>query len=307
MITHYMLSVGVFLILFLIEGLSLPRLENVTIDSYNLHNVIRWSALQPLDNTTLKYMVQYKYSGIDAWKNYEGCAPTVDTYCSFLPQHPYVNVTLRVQAQAGNHTSPWSQTQPFMGHIQSRLGHPNVTLTPVDLHSLQIEVDPDTNLKKLYGDALKYRVFYGKEHEPLRIHDDLPSPMTITSLEAGVKYCFKVYYVIFPDKRLGNSASKLECVTTEESEKERVIRIAWLSILFVILSGAVISGCIFVVIQNYSKIKESLWPDLSVDSWILEYDFSKIPKDRFCNSYSKETWDRVSVIIENDNYQGEES
>lgn len=50
-----------------------------------------------------------------------------------------------------------------------RLGHPNLTLTPVDRHSLQIEIDPDANLRKLYGDALKYRVVYGKEHEAFRV------------------------------------------------------------------------------------------------------------------------------------------
>nr|XP_023663430.1 interferon alpha/beta receptor 1-like isoform X1 [Paramormyrops kingsleyae] len=306
MITHYMLSVCVFLIQCLVEGFSLPRLENVTIDSYNLHNVISWSALQPLDNTTLKYVVQYKHRDTDVWKNYKGCAPTVDTYCSFLPQHPYVNVTLRVQAQAGNQTSPWSQTQPFMGHVQSRLGHPNVTLTPVDLHSLQIEIDPDANLRKLYGDALKYRVLYGKEHEAFRTQRDLPSSVIINSLEAGVKYCFQVYYVIYPDMRLGNNASE-SCVTTEESEKESMFRIACLSVIVVVLSGAFISGCIFVTIQNYSRVKDALWPDLSADPWIQEHDFPKIPNDRSYNNYSEETWDRVSLIIENDNYQGEES
>lgn len=81
-------------------------------------------------------------SGTDTWKNYEGCAPTADNYCSFLPQHPYVNVTLRVQAQAGNQTSPWSQTQPFVGHIQSK-------------NQLSINLMPPT----IYQSCLSYKIY----------------------------------------------------------------------------------------------------------------------------------------------------
>ncbi|KAG7463673.1 hypothetical protein MATL_G00179080 [Megalops atlanticus] len=237
----------------------LPAPENVTVVSENLHSELRWS---PVQGNHIKYTVQYRIqrlgwgSNSNEWLDIQTCAPTVVERCDFTSDiRASFNVTLRVRAQDGNQTSPWSQSKLFQAISQTRLGPPNVTL--ITKHKLHVYIS-DPFQRTDFADNLRYRVSYWPENQNLTHSVDSLSPVVIDNIEVGVKYCVEVHYL--QNHRLRNNSvpSARQCVVIPESEEARVIRILWVVAVAVAVAGALMLGCIYGVGKD--KLKQLLQP-----------------------------------------------
>ncbi|NP_001348155.2 interferon gamma receptor 2 precursor [Scleropages formosus] len=303
MMSKCIFEVLLFLQLFVGGGSLIQSPQHVRIESYNLRSVLRWSPVESDGNTPVQYLVQYTVSGMGEWRDVSSCAPTLVTQCNISYEaRPYIKVTFRVQAQAGNQTSSWSPSKPFNAHLQTHLGPPSIRLSTENPNTLTVVVEPDASLKKEYGDQLSYRVFIGQENENLTNHSDHSSTVIVRPLKGGVKYCVQVHYVI--EQRLGDSTGKT-CTIVKQSEEERIIRAVLLSSLLVALFGGLILGFIFIVYKNYDKIKYVLRPTLQFQDYIEEFlfgeRFTQLSQLNSNNPNTEETCDRISLIFTDTN------
>ncbi|KAJ8350893.1 hypothetical protein SKAU_G00260230 [Synaphobranchus kaupii] len=267
-------TINIFFVLQVISKVcpvELSRLwppNNVRVESQNLHSVLNWSAAT--DNPAVEYAVQYYFDDVIGWKDVLLCTPTNDTHCDFSSvARSSITLTLRVRAQSVNQTSTWSESEPFHGNTQTRLGPPDVTLSTIP-NALLVQIsDPSPLLRDEFGDFLEYRVVYWEQTKGLREYrEGLSSIVKLESLKVGGNYCVRVQYIL---RRREGDLSTPVCAIVPESEEESAKRTAWIAATLVVLFAVLICACLIAVHKNHDVLKKALKPPICLPEHIRQF------------------------------------
>ncbi|XP_018598580.2 uncharacterized protein LOC108928875 [Scleropages formosus] len=180
---------------------------------------------------------------------------------------------------------------------------PVITVSQNQSGSLVVQLKGDMKLKKEYADHHKYRIFYKKDNGEFKLYDDVLTKNThvvMKNLQAGVKYCFQMRYIVYHKSIKDVNDSTVECAVITEKQESRMNRILWVLTITGVLGVLLVACCMWVVLKNYSKVKRALRPPLDVPDHIREFlSEEELPKDWLKSNSgpdSENTCDSISVM-----------
>ncbi|XP_056416177.1 interleukin-10 receptor subunit beta-like [Hyla sarda] len=201
---------------------KLPAPINVTMDSFNFKNTLRWTQPADLEGDVI-YIVEYK---IDIPSNrvaYKRICITHEQQChsSVITYRSYVRVKARKYSDESDwvtiHFDPYEET--IIGApdvtVSSRSGHLDVSFKG-PLVGAELE-----SLKMKYGELI-YRVLYWKESDPAHVLNVSTSQSqdTLRDLEAWTVYCVKVRAYV-PEYNKSGEFSPAICKETTNNESRK--------------------------------------------------------------------------------------
>ncbi|XP_069616914.1 interleukin-10 receptor subunit beta-like isoform X2 [Ranitomeya imitator] len=204
---------------------KLPIPTNVTMESINFRNILRWNRPAELGGN-VSYTVQYKMDFSSERDDYKYiCERTHKQQCdsSIITYKSYV----RVRTELNSKQSDWV-TIHFDPDHQTIIGAPNTT---VSSRSGYLDVSfngPFVNseeyfigrsIKERYGE-LTYRVFYWKESDPAHVLNITTEDNTeiLHDLKTWTVYCVKVQAYVPQFHKAGKFSPVMCNQTTEDAE-----------------------------------------------------------------------------------------
>lgn len=252
---------------------KLPKPTNVTIDSLNLKNILRWNSPAGFtEDEDVTYTVQYKlnYKNVKMYNDvcvtrYLHCDLTLLTY----------EFHARVQAAVGDKHSDWVtiQFEPYSQtvigppeiHVSSRFGYLDISISGPYLQSNR----ENGSIKQKYGEIL-YRLQYWKEDDPANVLavNTSQSSETLTNLEPRTSYCLKVQ-VYIPEFDKEGQFSEVICEKTTDNGKVPWWQIAVAFLIMMLITMSVTLGlCIF----SFTAYKRyTAFPSYSIPEHLKEY------------------------------------
>ncbi|XP_077578251.1 interleukin-10 receptor subunit alpha [Stigmatopora nigra] len=280
--TNKTLVIVLFLILNSSTGLSLPRLDRLSLNILDGEVIVFW---KPAQNATsdVHYNVQMtKLAG--EWAVVLSCSGITKTFCNLSGhiQDYASGYKVRVQAVDGNHTSEWT-VKKFLPN-SSDLQPPSFTLYATS-STISINVHQKPILRQLFPFGVTYILHLKeiakndkvpvKETTVMYLTDDLDQESkTFSSLQWGVKYCVSV--MVEGNGALSRSDfSPEQCLLLPEREWF-VVSVTSLSVLGLMAVGAVSAIGLVCYLKRPAKIPVVLkspvlnWDPLSVGDGPME-------------------------------------
>ncbi|XP_073524445.1 interleukin-10 receptor subunit beta-like isoform X2 [Phyllobates terribilis] len=206
---------------------KLPVPNNVTMESVNFRNILRWNRPADLGNN-VKYSVQYKMDLISNRDHYKNiCKRTHKQQCdsSIITYKSYV----RVRTELNSKKSDWV-TIHFDPDNQTIIGAPK---TKVSSRSRYLDISFEgpfvktdgRPIKERYGE-LTYRVLYWKESDPAHVLPITTKDNTeiLHDLDTWTVYCVKVQAYV-PEFDKNGEFSPVMCKqTTEDVFKQAILQ-----------------------------------------------------------------------------------
>ncbi|KAJ6662447.1 hypothetical protein lerEdw1_011860, partial [Lerista edwardsae] len=124
--------------LFVDSSNSIPAPQNLTIESFNFKNKLRWS---PVNSGSVSYTVEFSVKGPDIWEEDKNCVNIKKLECDFVPGKDFYIIIFRVRAQQGKLKSNWTETPPFYVKNDTTLGPPKNINISARADSLIISFD----------------------------------------------------------------------------------------------------------------------------------------------------------------------
>ncbi|XP_078119152.1 interferon gamma receptor 2 isoform X2 [Sander vitreus] len=191
---------SVLFILVVVQALSAspPAPQNIHVDNW----LLTWTPAAEEGATT--YTVQYSSFNSRKWTNVPSCVRISSNSCnvtSTKAEDEHGCVRLRVRAERRGLTS--RSVEACSRHGDSCT--PDFSLMPGPV-SLTVYLSRNHSLAQEYGGHAKYRVYYGKEGEPLLKYKDAVASVTIPELQEGQRYCAQ-FLEPFPERHLPISSS----------------------------------------------------------------------------------------------------
>ncbi|KAM3935971.1 interleukin-10 receptor subunit beta-like [Leptodactylus fuscus] len=249
-----------------------PAPINVTMDSFNFRNTLRWS--RPADLTgDVTYTVQYRMDVSSTTYHYKTICITREQRCeaSSITYRSYV----RVSSQQNGTESDWV-TLLFDPNIQTIIGPPEVSVSSrsgyLDVSFVGPFVGFDKgSLKEKYGEFI-YKVLYWKESEPAHVLVVNTSQNTeiLHGLETWTVYCVKVQAYVSDYDKAGEFSSVI-CEKTTEDGRIPSWKIAVLFIGSMALAAIFILLLIFLTYKAYKMIRYIFFPSYSLPQHLKEY------------------------------------
>uniref|UniRef100_A0A8C5MDW4 Tissue factor n=1 Tax=Leptobrachium leishanense TaxID=445787 RepID=A0A8C5MDW4_9ANUR len=247
----------------------LPKPRNVTVDSVNFRNILRWSMPGGDRNRPYTYRTQYKLNV--SYSTFRNICISDFPECDFSDVQ-YESV-LRVRAEIGQEVSKWSKAN-FDPYTQTILTAPDVKVSPrggtldVTFTGPNKESDGST-LKGVYG-GWHYRLLYWKESHP----DDVKTIVTsqnyesLPDLDRWTTYCIKVQGYAFEYDNAG-LFSPVVCESTSDTGKTPVWIIALAFILSMLL--ATVAFLALYHLGRYTYERYIFFPSYSFPQHLKEY------------------------------------
>lgn len=251
---------------------KLPDPINVTMESFNFRNTLRWN--RPADlKEMVTYIVQYKIDVSSNKVDYkticvtyeEQCNTSVITYKSFV----------RVKAQLNPNESEWV-TIHFDPYIQTIIGAPKLEVSSrsgyLDVSFNGPFVEPDEgSLKEKYGELI-YRVSYWKESDPAHVLTvNTTQQMEILhDLETWTMYCVKVQAYV-PEFDKAGEFSPLICKETTDDGRTPSWKIAVLFLGSMALSAVLILLLTFFIREAYKTTRYIFFPSYTFPQHLKEF------------------------------------
>ncbi|CAN2387593.1 hypothetical protein PRIEUP_LOCUS11912 [Pristimantis euphronides] len=250
---------------------KIPAPTNVTMDSVNFRNLLRWNQSAGLEGDVI-YTVQYKLDVESNRVDYQTVCITREQQCdsSVIEYKSYVRVNAQLHANESEwvtiHFDPYNQTiiGPPKLRVSSRSGYLDISIKgPVS------GVDEQT-LKDKYGDFV-YKVEYWKESDPANVLLIKPKLSTdiLHDLETWTVYCVKVQ-AYMPEYDKSGDFSPVIC----EQTTEEVIPSWKIAVLFL---GAIVLAAVFSLLltfiasKAYKSIQYVFFPPCSFPEHLKEY------------------------------------
>ncbi|KAJ8352562.1 hypothetical protein SKAU_G00240380 [Synaphobranchus kaupii] len=268
---------------------TLPRPQNVTLETLNTRYVLTWAWSPELDcseNQTTTFTAQYlpKYKLRAKKRDWSSaCQKTLDVYCDFTScDLHYLGVyVLQVQATCAGKNSEWVQLE-FCPDKQANLGPPSKVEAIPGIRLLEVRIsDPltskNTSMKEIYTE-LYYLIMYWKDTQNVvkeyRHLNTSINIVTLTDLEPWTVYCFRVQSRYnFYDKI--SSFSETQCQRTAGRTP------LWQIFLWFLASLVLCFLCVLLpsygLLRFYWLIKVTCFPSYQLPEPLQEYLYDSSP------------------------------
>ncbi|XP_033473231.1 interferon gamma receptor 2 [Epinephelus lanceolatus] len=257
--------------------------QNIHVDNW----LLSWTPATKEEDVT--YTVQYSSFDSRVWTDVPACIHISSDSCDVsstkaLGEHGCV--MLRVQAEK-KHGLTSKPVKACSRHGDSCTPDFSLTAGP---GSLTVHLSRNHSLALKHEDHAKYRVYYGKEGEPLKSYRDDVASVTIRELQEGQRYCTKVEYIYF-DVSVGPPTCT-QCEVIPESKKDS--KLTETVVAVVLVSVLLITFIAYLLIFQRGRIKQWLQPPYQIpDNFLLK------PEHHLPISTSiptEEHWDVISCI-----------
>ncbi|XP_034970854.1 interferon gamma receptor 2 [Zootoca vivipara] len=283
------------------ESSSLSAPENVTIQSYNFNNVLKWSPVTAI-NGSVTYSVEWRFktpiaSEVKVWEKVN-CTDITKPECNFNHERNHDCIILRVRAEQGELKSTWTETKPFRARQDTILGPPRAISLSSEGTTIHISFLPPFEHPENKIEYFEYLIEYWEESTSEILRNLSKNRReTFKNLKERTVYCFQVTASI-PHVNLTCQKSKTKCkeTTTDPTRILHVVLIFGFAIF--ILIGIFV--CIM-LIQKYRSVIKAIWkPPLTIPSH-FEEDLQNLHTtvvEEFQNCAGEDHWDNVSEISE---------
>nr|XP_060626372.1 interferon gamma receptor 2-like [Anolis sagrei ordinatus] len=272
--------------------LFLPAPQNLTIESRNFVNVLRWSPVKGI-NRTVSYHVEQRVESDKEWEEVK-CTNIAKPECNFDHGKEFYRNLLRVRAEQGGLKSNWSKVVPFKAKSNTILGPPQEINVTSEANTLTLSFRSPLEHTR-YDSKLQYKIYYWDE--PLSQNTSIWTKNRATKfkdLKEVTQYCFQVQAVFINNT---GEISGPHCNKTLVTERTRNIYIA---VIFGVLASTILATFWFVhVIRKYKSTIKYFWqPHLKIPSHYEEdlQNAQVATEYTFQNCAGEEHWDTVSVI-----------
>lgn len=218
---------------------------------------LTWSpATQDQDVTYTVYL--YRPS-LQQWEEFPACRSTSSRVCDVASSREGAEpgcVLLRVRAERGGLSSPPADAcSPHGSHCT-----PEVRLSSRS-GFLHVHLSGDHSLAQEYAAHASHRIYLGREGEALQEHTDTASSLSLPGLQAGVRYCVRVQYVVF-SRPAGASSCEL-CEEVLQEGSGRTVPMV-LGVLLVLLLVVVVPVVSYLLIFHRKTLKRLLQPPCTI-------------------------------------------
>ncbi|XP_066475874.1 interferon gamma receptor 2 isoform X2 [Tiliqua scincoides] len=293
-----MRSLGVPLLLLLLwrraawaeSSHSIPVPQNLTIESYNCQNKLRWSPVNTV-NSSVSYTVESSLKGLEHWEEVVNCTNITKPECDFEEVKFYI-INLRVRAQQGELKSNWTMTPPFQVEGNTTLGPPKNINISARANSLFISFEQPFKEPSLFFEYIIY--YWDNSSKTNHTLETTHTEVTLKNLKQRTVYCLQIKAVF-----ASNFKGQLSAPYCKETAVTDATRILYVTLIFgfVVFILFAVFLCLMAV-RKYQDAIKSLWrPPLAIP-FHFEEDLqnSQIVFAEFKNSAGEEHWDTLSVI-----------
>nr|XP_008105773.1 PREDICTED: interferon gamma receptor 2 [Anolis carolinensis] len=273
------------------SSVFLPAPQNITIESRNFVNVLRWSPVKGV-NGTVSYHVEQRVVSSEHWEEVN-CTNISKPECNFDHGMEVSRNLLRVRAEQGGLKSNWSQVGPFQAKTDTILGPPWEINVTSEANTLTLSFRSPLEHTK-YDSDLVYIIHQWDESLSGNISSETKNTAKkFKNLKEATQYCFQVQAMF---ENIKGEISGPHCNKTTTTERTRNIYIAAIFgvLMFTILATFL---CLCVIRKYKSTIKYFWQPRLRIPSHYEEdlQNAQVVAEYTFWNC-AEEHWDIVSVI-----------
>ncbi|XP_075707084.1 interleukin-10 receptor subunit beta-like [Rhinoderma darwinii] len=251
---------------------NLPGPINVTMESINFRNILRWNRPTDLEGD-VTYTVQYKMDVRSSKTDYKTICVTQELQCiaSVISYNSYVRVNAKLQLNISDwvtiYFDPYSHTiiEAPEVKVSSRSGYLDVSINGPFVGS------NDVSVKEKYGELI-YRVAYWKESDPANelVVSTTQNTEILHDLDTWTMYCVKVQaYVSYNDK--AGEFSPVICKKTTNDDRTPSWKIALLFLGSMVLAVVFILIVIVLIIKAYKMTRYIFFPSYSFPQHLKEY------------------------------------
>ncbi|XP_023273345.1 interleukin-10 receptor subunit beta-like [Seriola lalandi dorsalis] len=243
---------------------------NVSLTSYNMDLVLRWSPPKGAVSSNLVYTVEYNTTVIPYTV---GCVNISDCVCELSnltrPIVEYGKYTGRVRAQLGSESSAWVESNHITPDKDTIVGSPGVTLLS---NGATIEVsikDPEfkvSALRNIYISAT-YNVSYwkdGQKEKAQHISDIQQNRVVLIDLDPETRYCVQVQI----NTESNPHPSKLSEVVCESTTTDEA---PWMAAVLTFVLMAVAVALLVVGVVYRESISHLFCPKDALPQHFKEY------------------------------------
>ncbi|XP_018420643.1 PREDICTED: interleukin-10 receptor subunit beta-like [Nanorana parkeri] len=252
---------------------KLPTPTNVTIDSVNFKNILRWNPPPGFtEDEDVKYTVQYQ---LDFIKRSEYSAVCVTQHLQCDLTYITYRFYARVSAAVGDNQSDWV-TIHFDPYLETVIGPPEVVVSPrfghldISMSGPYLESNSEKgSIKEKYGELI-YRLLYWNEEDPSNVLglNTSQSSETLATLEPWSSYCLKVQ-AYFPENEKEGQFSPIFCEKTTDDGRIPWWQVAAAFLIMMLVTMTATLGFCFFGITAYRKY--SSFPSYSIPEHLKEY------------------------------------
>ncbi|XP_073440696.1 interleukin-10 receptor subunit beta-like [Dendrobates tinctorius] len=261
---------------------KLPVPTNVTMESVNFRNILRWNRPAELGGN-VTYSVQYKMDFSSERDNYKYiCGRTHKQQCdsSIITYKSYVRVRAELISKESDwvtiHFDPYNQT--IIGapktKVSSRAEYLDVSFDGPFVNTEEYFIGQPNivrSIKERYGELI-YRVFYWKESDPAHVLYITTEDNTeiLHDLETWTIYCVKVQAYV-PEYNKAGEFSPVMCQQTTEDDKTPAWKIALLFLGSMVLSAVFCLLLTYTIMKAYEITRYIFFPPYSLPEHLKEY------------------------------------
>ncbi|XP_074514447.1 interferon gamma receptor 2 isoform X1 [Sebastes fasciatus] len=251
-----------FLVVLVVQGLSeappAPP-QDIHVDKW----LLTWNPATEEGDVT--YTVQYSSFDSGVWTNVPACVCISSNSCDVIStksKHEQGCILLRVRAERrGLRSTP---VRACSRHGDSCT--PDFSLT-AGRGILTVQLSRNQSFAHEHAYKARFRVYYGKEGEPLKQYEDSVATVTIPGLQEGQRYCTEVQYLYYEDPVGLPTCS--QCAVILESKKD--YKQTEIIVAVVIILLCLIPVVAYFLIFQRGKIKELLQPPYHIpEDFFLE-------------------------------------
>lgn len=274
----------------------IPDPRNLTIESYNFQNKLRWSPVNTT-NSSVSYTVESRVnieSG-GSWEEVVNCTNITKPECDFVPERDFYIINLRVRAQQGELKSNWTMTPPFQVQENTTLGPPKNINISAKANSLLINFDHPFK-HTAPSSFFEYIIYYWDNATKTNLTlNTTHTSVSLKNLMERTIYCLQIKTMF---KNKSNFKGQLSAPYCKETTSTDATRILYITLIFgfVIFIPIAAFLCLMAV-RKYQDAIKSLWrPPLTIP-FHFEEDLqnSQLGLAEF-NSAREEHCDTLSVI-----------
>ncbi|XP_053312610.1 interleukin-10 receptor subunit beta [Spea bombifrons] len=261
----------IFFYFFLPAFGEVPTPKNVTMDSVNFRNILRWiPSAATGEDIVYMYQAQYKLDFEET--EYRNVCVTNATECDFsLVKYKSL---IRVRTKLRNNVSEWV-TIRFDPYTQTVISAPRVKVTSragkLDVSFSGPTQSDGSSLKDVYG-AWIYRLVYWKENTPsdVKTIETDQNYKILPDLDKWTMYCLKVQVYAYEYNNPGHF-SPMVCEETTDDGKPPwwIIAIAFISSMLV--TAAAVTGIFYFIFKTYQAGRHIFYPSYSIPQHLKEY------------------------------------
>ncbi|CAH2219256.1 interleukin-10 receptor subunit beta [Pelobates cultripes] len=251
---------------------KVPKPINVTVESLNFKNILRWSMPDTGENVKYTYTMEYSLYFLEP-EDFRTVCITNTPECDF--SLVTYESKLRVRAALYANVSDWANIT-FDPYKQTILGPPAVKVTPragtLDVSFWGPNEESDgSSVKDKYG-YLLYRLVYWKENTNSdgKIIETSQNYETLPGLETWTTYCVKVQVYAKEFDNLGQF-SPVICQETTDDGKIPVWMLVLAFLLPMFLVIAVVSSLFYLGHYVYQQARFVYFPSYSFPQHLKEF------------------------------------